>query len=31
MVEKYATQIIGIRDGRVSMANAGETGEGVEE
>ena len=31
MVEKYATQIVGIKDGRVSMANAGETGEGVEE
>ena len=30
MVERYATQIIGIRDGRVSMANAGEIGEGVE-
>lgn len=31
MVEKYATQIIGIRDGRASMANASEAREGVEE
>ena len=31
MVERYATQIIGIRDGRVSMANAGESREGGEE
>ncbi len=31
MVERYATQIIGIRDGRVSMANAGEAREGGEE
>ena len=30
MVEKYATQIVGIKDGRVSMANAGEAREGVE-
>lgn len=31
MVEKYATQIVGIRDGRVSMADAGEAREGGEE
>ena len=31
MVEKYATQIVGIRDGRVSMADAGEVRESGEE